>query len=250
MKNKKKEMNMKSNFEHEIIWTEEKVARFWNFYSTFAPISGTYFSKQVGDTVIRLTHKYASLSGNVLDYGCGPGFLMEYLLARKIACWGLDFAESNLKLVSEKFKNNPYFKGVYYADKLPTSISNGEFDLVFLLETIEHILPDELEAVFQEINRITKRGGKIIITTPNNENLDSKKVMCPDCGCIFHPVQHVRSWTTTSLPQFMESVGYTKTTCFSTTLRPLNLLYPLWKIGEFINRKPPVNLIYIGEKTA
>lgn len=239
-------MNQKSV--HEVNWTKEKVARFWEYYSTFEGIEDNYFSKQVGDTVIRFVRKYISLTGDILDYGCGPGFLIEKLLNDRLACSGLDSVESNIKIIESKFRNNPYFKGGHYADKLPTEIPDAQFDIVFLIETIEHLLPEERQSIFKEIHRILKRDGKLIITTPNNEKLDASKIICPDCGCIFHQMQHVSSWTTHSLSNLMTEAGFRKIVCTTRTFRPRTLWGFLFKIADFIRRRPAVNLIYIGGK--
>jgi hypothetical protein len=46
---------------------------------------------------------------------------------------------------------------------------------------------------------VLKPNGKLIITTPNNEDLDFSTNFCPDCGCIYHKYQHIRTWSSDSL---------------------------------------------------
>ena len=41
---------------------------------------------------------------------------------------------------------------------------------------------------------VLKKGGKLIITVPNNENLKSGHVLCPNCLHYFHKMQHVKSF--------------------------------------------------------
>jgi 2-polyprenyl-3-methyl-5-hydroxy-6-metoxy-1,4-benzoquinol methylase len=239
---------MKNNNVHDVVWTKEKVAQFWNYYSTSSSLGEVYFSEQLGDAVLSFVEGYTKISGDVLDYGCGPGFLIEKLMNKHVSCWGLDAVESNVKIVESKFKNNPNFKGAYFADKLPTSIEDGKYDLVFLVETIEHLLPDEIDSVLQEIHRITRKGGRIVITTRNEENLEKNKRICPDCGCAFHLMQHVSSWSTDSLSQRMSVVGFNQIACEATTLRPANLLGYMMKLGYKLAARPEENLIYIGVK--
>lgn len=239
---------MNQNINHEVVWDTEKVARFWEYCSTVEAVADNYFSRQVGDTVIGFAKKHISLDGNILDYGCGPGFLIEKLLERRLECWGLDSVESNVKIIKTKFSENPYFKGAYYAGALPTTIADNQFDVVFLIETIEHLLPDDLHAILKEIHRITKTGGKLVITTPNDENLDASKVICPDCGCIFHLMQHVSSWTTHSLSNLMSQAGYKEIICSATTFRPRTMWGYYKNITDIIVRHPAQNLTYIGEK--
>lgn len=239
---------MNDNAIHEINWTNEKVARFWGYYSTLEAIENNYFSKQVGDTVIQFVRKHIPLTGNLLDYGCGPGFLIEKLLHERLASSGLDSVESNIRIIEAKFKDDPNFKGAYYADKLPTPLPDEQFDVVFLIETIEHLLPDERQAIIKEIHRILKRDGRLIVTTPNNENLDARKIVCPECGCVFHQMQHVSSWTTHSLSKLMAEGGFKKIVCTTKTFRPKTLWGFLFRVADLVRRRPHVNLIYIGEK--
>jgi len=233
---------------HDLVWTREHVARFWEYYSTFKAVEDDYFSKQLGDTVINFVKRYVLLTGKILDYGCGPGFLIEKLLRDGRSCWGLDSVESNIRIIESKFSGHPRFMGAFHADTLPTPIPNEMFDTVFLIETIEHLLPDELPLILKELNRITKTGGTLIITTPNNENLDANKVMCPNCGNIFHHMQHVNSWTVNSLSSLMAEAGFRKTLCTATTLRPRTLWGYYKQITDTLTRHTPQNLIYIGEK--
>ena len=239
---------MNHNVGHQVTWTREKIARFWEYYSQTNAVEDNYFSKQLGDTVIKYVKKHIFLGGNVLDYGCGPGFLIEKLLRDQITCSGLDAVESNVKIIKTKFDGNPYFGGAYYADKLPTAIQDEQFDVVFLVETIEHLLADDLQAVLREMHRLAKKGGKVVITTRNNENLDVKKIICPDCGGVFHQMQHVSSWTTHSLSTLMAEYGFNKIICTTETFRPRTVWGYLLKVMDFIRRLPAVNLVYIGEK--
>lgn len=233
---------------HEINWTNEKVARFWGYYSTLEAIENNYFSKQVGDAVIQFVKKYIPLQGKILDYGCGPGFLIEKLLKERLTSVGLDSVESNIRIIEAKFKNDPNFKGAYYADKLPAPIPGEQFDVVFLIETIEHLLPEERQPIIREIYRLLKKNGKLIVTTPNNENLDARKIICPECGCVFHQMQHVSSWTTHSLSRLMADAEFKKIACTTTTFRPRTFRGFLFRVADFVLRRPHVNLIYIGEK--
>ena len=239
---------MKREIGHEVVWTTEKVSQFWEYYSTFEAIEDNYFSKQLGDTVIGFAKRHITLAGNILDYGCGPGFLIEKLLKDGLMCWGLDAVESNIEIIKRKFDGHPRFIEAYHADKLPTAIQENQFDVVFLVETIEHLLQDDLQAILKELYRITRTGGKLIITTRNNENLDASKIICPDCGCIFHLMQHVSSWTADSLSAVMTEVGFQKIVCATATFRPRTLWGHYKNITDAISRHPAENLIYIGKK--
>ncbi|MDQ3979810.1 MAG: class I SAM-dependent methyltransferase, partial [Actinomycetota bacterium] len=96
--------------------------------------------------------------------------------------------------------------------------------------------------------RILRPGGALIVTTPNDEQLAQAESICPDCGCIFHPVQHVRSWDKDSLSRKMREFGFSTVTC-----RPLYLqrtalqTLVLSALARGLRKRLP-NLMFIGRK--
>lgn len=69
-------------------------------------------------------------------------------------------------------------------DKLP--FADNEFDAVSCMEGIEHTL--EPMTLIKELCRVTKPGGKIILSTPNIQNIYSRlKFMCMGYFFLFSP---------------------------------------------------------------
>lgn len=238
---------------HEIVWTEEMSNRFWSYYAHNEAYEGNYFSKLVGNALIDFISRYSNLKGNILDYGCGPGYLIERLLKRGIVCEGLEFSPIVVQLVNAKFSKEKNFKGVTLAKGLPTPLESNKFDLVFFIETIEHILPHELGATLQELCRVTRSGGYVFVTTSNEEYMEGSKVMCPECGCIFHRVQHVSRWSVESLPAIMKEHGFTKVICTTTRFRGeekfSHLTHLIFLVGAKILKKKNPHLLYVGRKS-
>jgi 2-polyprenyl-3-methyl-5-hydroxy-6-metoxy-1,4-benzoquinol methylase len=244
---------MENNFSpHEIVWTYEKASRIWDYYASNKTYASIFFSNQVGDSVIDSLLPYHNLSGNILDYGCGQGFLIEKLLRRGVACEGLDFSRDSVKTAEQKFAGQRNFKGVTLVQSIPTQFESNKFDVVFLVETIEHILAEDLSKTLAEIYRITRRGGYVLVTTPNRENLEVSKTICPQCGCIFHRMQHVSSWTKESLSEIMQADGFTKVLCKETHFKEqgkLSLLLHFMKtVAHKLLNTPYPHLMYIGRK--
>lgn len=92
-----------------------------------------------------------------LDIGCGDGVLLS--LIKKGKLYGVDLDQDSLNFASTKIQAK-LIKAK--AEKLP--FKNNFFDVVIATEIIEHLSRPQL--MLQEIKRVLKPGGKIIITTP------------------------------------------------------------------------------------
>ena len=235
---------------HEIEWTDEKVARFWDYSSSNPEYENSYFSKVVGDLVLDEVRRIIPLNGRILDFGCGPGYLMEKLIARGIPVEGVDFSEDSIAATNKRLSGTPLFRGAHHSPRLPIDQRDDSYDALFLVETIEHILTPLLEPTLVELNRLLKVGGKIVITTPNRENLDANKVMCPDCGCEFHRIQHVHTWSAVALSALMKQFGFRTVRTVETTFRRGDMLNNVYKLYYWISRRTRPNLIYVGEKVS
>lgn len=100
----------------------------------------------------------------ILDAGCGDGrFLKELLDAGYTNIYGTDYSARALsfaslfvpeaKLVESELQHLPY--------------DDGFFDKIFLIETLEHIPPEEIPAVLKEFARILAPHGELIVTVPS-----------------------------------------------------------------------------------
>ena len=96
-------------------------------------------------------------SRTVLDIGSGAGNMAHHL-AHYGRVIGMDF--NPRPLVVAQLRGLDVLQGS--GSELP--FPDNEFDLVALLDTVEHI-PDEL-AVLSEVARVLKPGGKVIVTVP------------------------------------------------------------------------------------
>lgn len=236
---------------HAVTWTRENSSRWWNAVSALPASESQYFSRQAGDSLLNfLGARGVPLQGRVVDFGCGPGYLLDKLVTRNVACEGADFSPDSLEMVTKRLAGNPSFRGVTLLRSLPSELPGGAFDTLFLVETIEHLLDDDLEPTIRELHRVLKPGGTVIVTTPNNEDLEESKVICPDCGCIFHKVQHVRAWVPDTLSRFMATHGFETIHCLAVYLQPTRLrrLLAGW-VCRVIGKKLP-HLVYVGARRA
>jgi len=204
---------MPKDIDHYLVWDENKINKFWNFVSTFESYQNDYFSLQVGKGIIKFLRYITPLEGIVLDYGCGPGYLLDILVSNKIDCNGVDFSEESVNLVNSRYKNNRYYKGSkIIKNNIP--FEDNTFDLIICLETLEHINKDKLNLLLDEFHRVLKKeSGFLFITVPNNEDLGKSMAYCPECGSIFHRYQHINSFNIKSLSGLLDAHNFRASIC-------------------------------------
>lgn len=192
---------------HEIVWDEVKIARLWNHH---AAVGTKFFSEKHGEQILKLSNAPLREQLRVLDFGCGPGSLWQHL-QRLGSSWeytGLDPSKSAISQLDLIAGGSPRFAGADLLSELPTGLAAGSYDLVLLIEVVEHLDDTRLDETLREIARLLKPGGLLFITTPNEENLGASTKFCPDCGARFHEWQHVRSWSDESLARYLAQSGF------------------------------------------
>ncbi len=245
----------KSEF-HPIQWTPEKVERLWGFYSASPYFDNTYFGMHSGGSVVEFVQKKISLAGKkVLDYGCGRGHMLRHLLKSGIACQGLEFSPSLAREAANQIGEHPKFLGVECAQENPGIIDDNSFDVVFLVEVIEHLFEEQIASTFEDIYRILRPGGYVVVTTPNEEKLDASMKVCPECICMFHRWQHMRSFSAGSLSSLVGEAGFSPAVCRalkfkSTGSRAASLVELIQEAFRSVRLLPPFSphLIYMGRK--
>ncbi|MFT4108992.1 class I SAM-dependent methyltransferase [Propionicimonas sp.] len=183
-------------------WDNETLSRFWGYYSQFPEL---YFSRQKGRDVIKFVSGMIPKNATVLDYGCGPGHLLPYLLDEGYTVLGADISLETIgSAVNVRGRDN--FMGFDTIDGLLSS--ERKFDAIFLLEVIEHLDDQALELTLSQARRLLKKGGLFVVTTPNEERLEDSMVYCPVANVIYHRWQHMRSWSAAQLADTLSSRGF------------------------------------------
>ena len=115
--------------------------------------------------------KLANLSANmrVLDLGCGRGELTFHCAKAGAYAWGVDYAEEALKFTRKLDAENVQQKmGFQRANAVNLPYANNSFDIIFMLDVVEHLFPSDLTASLDEVRRVLKNHGQIIIHTMPN----------------------------------------------------------------------------------
>jgi SAM-dependent methyltransferase len=260
-------------------WTLPLIAAFWDFQAGRSDLHEMYFSKMVGLGFLKLVERHVKDLGEVADFGCGPGYLLELLLHRGVRCWALDYSQKSLDQVVSRFGKHAHFAGAAVIDA-PTRQSL-RVDTVFCLETLEHLLPQLVDETLDFLRAILRPGGRLVLTVPNEERLESADTFCPQCRHVFHRWQHLSSWTGAKLQSLLEKHGFAAVYCQAVNLWPMQLhevrrqedwwggklwesflqvidtrrhAENLWKLlkgllkghSSVVDPSKPANLIYIG----
>jgi SAM-dependent methyltransferase len=200
-------------------WTPQTIARFFAWMGTNPHMQDVYFSLQVGKALVRFLDMAGVLKGRVIDYGCGPGYLLNLLAEKEIDLYGADFSAEAVEIVNRRLSDKPRWNGVQQIRSMPSpELPDDAFDLATCVETIEHLPDEPLEATFSQLRRIVKPGGYLFLTTPGSENLEKGMDYCPFCEAEYHGWQHVRKFTPQSLRTILEERGWDVTFCDSLTL--------------------------------
>jgi 2-polyprenyl-3-methyl-5-hydroxy-6-metoxy-1,4-benzoquinol methylase len=201
-------------------WTPEAVARYWDYVSSRDDLADQYFAKQVGAGVAGYLGSEVELAGAVvLDYGCGPGHLVDHLIARGARVYGADLSAASVFAAHARLADNASWGGGAVIRRGELPFDDSVFDVVLSVETIEHVLDDELSDLFREIRRVVRPSGAAVFTTPNDEDLKTGMNFCPGCGAEFHRWQHVRSWNRETLSVALNEAGFSVMICSALDFR-------------------------------
>ena len=113
----------------------------------------------------RVCELFDKPESRVLDIGCGPGIMAEYLLRNECEVFGVDISEEMIHECIERFRDRPaahFSVGKIEDLQFPTAY----FDAVICMGVVEYIADDE--SAVKEMARVTRPGGTVIVTVPNN----------------------------------------------------------------------------------
>ncbi len=104
----------------------------------------------------------------VLDIGCGFGYFLK-ICEEIIGCetYGVDISKDAIDVAKKITKAKLYVLDVDHGLSI---FKDGYFDLVVMLDVIEHLKSPY--SVLKEVYRVLKTGGYVVITTPNLNAID------------------------------------------------------------------------------
>ena len=185
-----------------LIWTPELITSFWNGLSQTRLLE-LAFSKLAGPYLFMLVKQYLSESKRHLDFGAGDGDFVRLLVDRGMPTAALEPSPARQAVIADRLGGASLFLGC-----IDANYRGIPFDVIFMFEVIEHIPDDKLADTFALIKLLLVRNGCLIITTPNNEDLELASAVDPRGQVLFHRWQHVRSLTRESLSGLLQQFGF------------------------------------------
>ncbi|MBU4210227.1 class I SAM-dependent methyltransferase [Patescibacteria group bacterium] len=163
---------------------EEIIGYLKNFSLENQP--SNFIKNYVQDAIARFLHTLSLIpykdNGTLLEIGSNPYLLT--ILIKKIFNYKItstNFFDHNIYLkktkdITQSITNHKYNESYKFnsiglnIEHIPYPFKTATFDTVLFCEVLEHLIINPL-SVFSEFYRILKKGGQLIITTPNAARL-------------------------------------------------------------------------------
>jgi 2-polyprenyl-3-methyl-5-hydroxy-6-metoxy-1,4-benzoquinol methylase len=168
---------------------------------------------------------------SVVDVGCGTGYGCSLLGKEAARVVGIDRDASAIAYCMQRYSNRNTAFISADADKLPT---NETFDVSISFQVIEHL--QNPRHFLDELKKITKPGGTVLISTPNSKIAAGRKSDNPF---------HVSEMSFDEFSKVISScfanhqilgIGYASKSHF----REMILRSPLYSVGRLLKRKSKV----------
>lgn len=142
----------------------------------FDHLSGTFPSSiDINDSRLKaIINRIGDIRNKkVLEVGCGKGRISRIFKSMGADVYGIDLSE---KLLQDAKTVRPHYFVKASAGQIP--FKSGSFDVVVLLEVLEHI--PQPTVVFEELSRVLKNDGLLIIVDRNKFSLNNRRFLVPN----------------------------------------------------------------------
>jgi len=165
--------------------------------------SDNFISSKIDEIRINKVLKLIGKNKHVLDLGCWDGSIMERIQAHGNQVTGIEISKSAIEKAKKKgLEIFDLSLGMDWAKKV-----NKKFDVVFAGEIIEHIF--DTDRFLQNIRKVLKKNGSLIITTPNVASLGRRLLLLIGKNPILettarkHAAGHIRYFTFETLTKLL-----------------------------------------------
>lgn len=144
------------------------------------------------------------VKGRLLDFGCGSGQFLNMISRYCDSSCGIDIVRAPIE---EARISYPHLEFSLLNGDGMTSFQDNSFDTVCMIDVLEHIL--DMESVLEEINRILKPGGHLLIATNEITRIKLLLIMLNSLDNYFYPASpHIRYFTKRNLSDLLQRKGF------------------------------------------
>ena len=147
-------------------------------------------------------------SGDILDAGCGSGFITLYLARNGANVLGVDSNSEACEYASRNFASaNCRFRCGQFQD----IHTYGDFDQIYCIEVIEHLYLEQTFESFRHFHDLLKPDGILLVTTPNPRSLWPVIELVLDIFRLTPKIrgdQHVSSYNLRRLKNLLMQCGF------------------------------------------
>jgi len=184
---------------------------------------------------VQLVKKYSD-GTRLLDIGCGEGFFLFSASKFGYTTKGVEPSEDAAAYARKEFGLDVEAKP-FEELRFP----ENHFDVVTLWQVLEHMLYPLI--VLEEVHRILKPGGMVVITTPDIEGIPAR-ILKKRWWCITR--LHINQFSTRTLTNILKNAGFTNMTAVSykESISSLMLFIPILRYLRLY--KPLRNLVSVN----
>lgn len=137
--------------------------------------------------------------GRLLDVGCGSGYRLERMRAL-----GWEVFGQEIDPVAAEYARNKFGVDIHLGPLEEMAAPAGGFDAVIMSHVIEHVY--DPVATLSDCHRLLRKGGKLVVSTPNAESYGHQKFGLRWRG--LEPPRHLHLFTGRTLTQVFQRAGF------------------------------------------
>jgi SAM-dependent methyltransferase len=153
---------------------------------------------------------------SVLEIGCGRGDFINAFCNRGLSCYAVDISERH----SDLNKEIQFYQANIDGGDLP--FADNAFDVVFTKSVIEHIM--DTEHFISECKRVLKKGGKVIVMTPEWKS---------SIYLFYRDYTHIKPFDSESLKYLLMKYNFINVSSEAFYQLPILWKFPILKIVSY-----------------
>ena len=154
--------------------------------------------------LLQTLEKYCKRGDQILDLGCGWGKFTAWIKQADYEADGLDICSKAVEIAQRSHPSGSY-ETLHQDGSIPAP--DGHYSAVWCTEVIEHIL--DIKFFFNEINRVLKPNGLLILTTPYHGIMKNLLIVLHKLDRHFNPEgSHIRYFDKRGLERCLNNSGF------------------------------------------